>query len=291
MSNLEIKNLKKSYGKTVVLDNIDVFFEENKIYGLLGRNGVGKTTLLNLINNRVFRDSGEILLDGEDIYENDRMLQRMYLSKEQNLYPENIKVKDIFKWTNEFYENFNMEYALELSEKFDLNIKKKFKSLSTGYKSICKIIVALATEAEVIMLDEPILGLDANYRELFYKELMNNYINNPKTIIISTHIIEEIEDIIENVVIIHDKKIIVNKEISELIDSVYTVSGIGRKIEEFIKNKNCIEVSEFASIKTAMIIGELNEELRREIREYNFELGKVKLQKLFVAITENGGKF
>lgn len=290
MSNLEIKNLNKSYGKTLVLDDITVSFEENKIYGLLGRNGAGKTTLLDLINNRIFRDSGEILLDGEDIYENDKMLQRMYLSKEQNLYPDNIKVKDIFKWTNEFYKDFNMEYALELCDKFQLNIKKKFKGLSTGYKSICKLIAALATEAEIIMLDEPILGLDANHRELFYKELMNNYLNNPKTIIISTHIIEEIEDLIEKVVIIHDHKIIADEEIDDLIEGAYTVSGIGRKIENFIEDKKCIDISEFASFKTATIIGELTDEVRKEIKENDFEIGKLKLQKLFVAITENGGK-
>ena len=155
MSIIEIKKVSKSYNKKQVLNNINITFEENKIYGLLGRNGAGKTTILNLITDRVVVDSGEITIDGENVYENDNALEKIYFMTERTLYPEDFKVKDVFKWTKEFYSNFDRNYALELSKKFSLNINTKMKNLSTGYTSICKIITTLASNAEVLIFDEP----------------------------------------------------------------------------------------------------------------------------------------
>lgn len=103
MSIIEIKKVSKSYNKKQVLNNINITFEENKIYGLLGRNGAGKTTLLNLITDRAVVDSGEITIDGENVYENDNALEKIYFMTERTLYPEDYKVKEIFKWTKEFY--------------------------------------------------------------------------------------------------------------------------------------------------------------------------------------------
>ena len=113
---IEIKNLCKSYGKSEALIDASLRFEENKIYGLLGRNGAGKTTLLNCIDGRIFSSSGEILMDGEPIPENDKKLNDIYLMTEQMLYPENMKIKDIFKWSANFYPDFDIPYAMRISE-------------------------------------------------------------------------------------------------------------------------------------------------------------------------------
>lgn len=116
MSSIVIKNVTKSYQKKEVLSNISLDIEEGKIYGLLGRNGAGKTTLLNLITNRAILDRGEILIDGENVYENDNALSKVYFMEEKNLFPESMKIVDVFKWTKEFYEDFDMEYALKLTD-------------------------------------------------------------------------------------------------------------------------------------------------------------------------------
>ena len=152
MSNIKISGLVKKYGSNKVLDNIALEFEEGKIYGLLGRNGAGKTTLLNCITNRVFYNSGEIIVDGESTIENDVALSKIYFMTERNLLPTEYKVKDIFKWTKEFYKNFDMDYAKELSKLFELNINMKLRSLSTGYNSICKIIITLASMQKCLYL-------------------------------------------------------------------------------------------------------------------------------------------
>lgn len=288
MAKIEIKNLKKKYDDNLVLDDISFVFEENKIYGLLGRNGAGKTTLLNIITNRIFQDDGTVEVDGENIRENDRALEKIYFMTERNLFPEGYKVKDIFKWTKEFYPNFNMDYALELSKKFDLDISKKIKSLSTGYGSIAKIITAMASNAEVVIFDEPVLGLDANHRELFYKEVMKDYIEKPKTIILSTHIIEEVASLLENVVIINDRKIVNSDEAEELLEKAYTVSGLSQNVDKYIEAKEIVNIEHLTNFKAATILGNITSEDRELAQRLDLEFSKVELQKLFIYLTNEG---
>ncbi|MBC5627728.1 ABC transporter ATP-binding protein [Clostridium sp. NSJ-6] len=288
MAKIEVKNLKKKYGDNLVLDNIDITFDENKIYGLLGRNGAGKTTLLNIMTNRIFQDDGTVEVDGENIRENDNALEKIYFMTEKNLFPEGYKVKDIFKWTAEFYSKFNMEYALELSKKFKLDISKKIKSLSTGYSSIAKIITAMSSQADIIIYDEPVLGLDANHRELFYKELMKDYIENPKTVILSTHIIEEVSGLLENVVILNDKKIVSTDEAEELLNKVYTVSGLSQNVDKYIEAKEIVNIETLSNFKSVTVLGEINSIDRINAERLGLEFSKVELQKLFIYLTNKG---
>ena len=290
MALIEVSNVTKFYDEQCVLKDISISIEENKIYGLLGRNGVGKTTLLNMITNRIFPTQGEIKIGGENIYENDKILEKIYFMTEQNLYPKNMKVREIFKWTKEFYKNFDMEYALDLSKKFNLDINKKFKDLSTGYDSICKIIVTLASKAKILIFDEPVLGLDANHREIFYKEMMESYVEEPKTIIISTHIIDEVKNIIEKAIIIKDKNIMTSDDVESMINRAYTVSGLIENVDKYIENKRCLNIDTLAAFKSATIFGELSEEDKKFGAKLELVFSKVELQKLFIYLTEKGGK-
>ena len=285
MALIKVSTLTKEYGKNKVLDNVSLTIEENKIYGLLGRNGAGKTTLLNLITNRIFPTEGTVEIDGENIIENSSALEKIYFMTEQDLYPKGMKIKEIFKWTKEFYESFDMDYALSLSNKFGLNINKKFKELSTGYSSICKIIITLSSGAEVLLFDEPVLGLDANHRDMFYKELVANYIDEPKTIILSTHIIEEVSEILEKVIIIKNGKVLGDKEVESLLGEAYLVSGPSEKVEKYIKDKKCINIESIAGFKAATIIGKITDENKIQIRDLELETSKVELQKLFIHLT------
>ncbi|EPY2278060.1 ATP-binding cassette domain-containing protein [Clostridium sporogenes] len=288
MSSIVIKNITKSYQKKEVLSNISLNIEEGKIYGLLGRNGAGKTTLLHLITNRAILDSGEILIGGENICENDKVLSKVYFMEEKNFFPESMKIVDVFKWTKEFYEDFDMEYAIKLSDMFNLNIKKKVKNLSTGYKSISKIIATLASGTEILIFDEPILGLDANHREMFYKELLKVYDDGEKTIIISTHIIEEISHLLEKVVILKEGKIIENNSVEEILNLAYAVSGSSEAVDKYIISKNIIDIETLGSYKKATILQERTKEDLDNIKKLELEISTVELQKLFIYLTNTG---
>lgn len=281
MSCIEIKNVSKRFKNTQALSNVNLKFEEGKIYGLLGRNGAGKSTLLKIISNRIFADSGEIIIDGENSVENDIAQTKMYLMSESNLYPQKMKIKNAFKLTKSFYPDFNTEYAENVAKQFGLDLNKKIASLSTGYNSIFKIVISLSVNTPYVFLDEPVLGLDANHRDLFYRLLIEKYSEEPFCCIISTHLIEEVSTVIEEVVIIKEGEVIRNESRDTLLESGYTVSGIAAKVDEYIKGKNIISVDTFGGLKTACISGKLDKNGLPE----GLELTSLDLQKLFVQLT------
>ncbi|HYE11706.1 MAG TPA: ABC transporter ATP-binding protein [Patescibacteria group bacterium] len=285
MSKIEIKSITKDYGDTKALDNVSLTIEPNKIYGLLGRNGAGKTTLLNLITNKIFPTEGSIKIAGEPVLENDKVLKNIFYMMERNLYPEALKVKEIFKWTKEYYLLFDIEYANKLSDRFGLDINKKIRSLSTGYASIFKAIVALASNADILIYDEPVLGLDANHRNMFYKELLANYSEKPKTIIISTHLIEEVETVLEEVIIIKEGKLIEKKPVEDLLASAYVISGEASKVDEYLKDKTYIEEEHMGKYKSATVIENIQYKNETLARKLNLDFAKVELQKLFISLT------
>lgn len=278
---IEIKNVSKSFGNTQALDKVSITFGDNRIYGLLGRNGAGKTTLLNIITNRIFADNGEVLLDGIPTIENDKVLQKIYMMGEKDYYSLTMKVIDIFYWTKNFYPDFDMEYARKLADVFDLNINKNVKSLSTGYNSIFKVIIALSVNTPYVLFDEPVLGLDANHRDMFYRLLLEKYSESPSTIVISTHLIEEVSNVIEDVIIIKKGTIIKNESRENLLSQGYTISGKADTVDSFIKNKNVIGIETIGGLKSAYILGSIN----KETIPTDLEVTKLDLQKLFVKLT------
>lgn len=281
MNGIAVNHISKSFGAVHALDDVNIIFEENKIYGLLGRNGAGKSTLLNIITNRIFSDGGEVLIDNQPARENDQALRKVFLMSEQDFYPEKMKVKDGFKWSQTFYPGFDMDYALSLAEKFTLNIKSKIKSLSTGYTTIFKVITALASNVPYILLDEPILGLDANHRDLLYKSIIEKYSEFPCTIVMSTHLIEEVAPLIEDVIIIKNGKIISNESKEELLTKGYTVSGPASLVEKYIKGREVLSINAIGGLKTACILGQ------RENADLpaGLESGTMDLQNLFIQLT------
>ena len=188
MNAISIQNITKTYKNVTAIDNVSFSFDFGKIYGFLGRNGAGKSTLINIIANRIFTDKGEVFVDGLSVKENMEVHEKIFCMSEADLYETN--------------DSFDTEKAFEIAEKFNLNTNMKFKALSKGYQSIFKLTVALALRVPYVIFDEPVLGLDANHRELFYNLLLKEYENEERTFIIATHLIEEVANIIEEVVLL-----------------------------------------------------------------------------------------
>lgn len=285
MSNLQTRNLTKTFNDVKAIDNITLEIQENKIYGLLGRNGAGKTTLLNLITSRLMADSGDITLDNQRIFENQDFLSSIFYMSEGNLYPETLKLKDIIKWTARFYPHFDIDYAKTLAKEYSLDLNKKFKKLSTGYQSIFKAILALSSNARIMLFDEPVLGLDATHRDMLYGHILKSYTDDPKTIIISTHLIEEIHELLEEIVIIKSGELIYNGSSEDLMDSYTVVAGEDIKVDEYIRDKELVEASNAGKYKTAVIKLE-NTSLNTEKSRYKeLDFSRPQLQKLFISLT------
>ena len=285
MNAVQIKNITKRYKDVTALDDVSFSFEFGKIYGFLGRNGAGKTTLINIIANRIFADQGEILIDGIPAKENMGVHEKIFCMSEADLYDRDLKVKDHFKWTNRIYADFDFEKAFELSKKFNLDTNKRFKALSKGYQSIFKLIVALSLNVPYVIFDEPVLGLDANHRELFYSLLLKEFENNERTLIIATHLIEEVSNIIEEVVLIDKGKILVQETVEELLEKGYSVSGAAQEVDYYCTGRNVIGYDELGGLKVAYILGEKTVLPQGS----NLQITAMNLQKLFVKMTEKGG--
>lgn len=175
--------------------------------------------------------------------------------------------------------------AFELSKKFNLDINKRFKALSKGYQSIFKLIIALSLNVPYVIFDEPVLGLDANHRELFYSLLLKEFENNERTLIIATHLIEEVSNIIEEVVLIDKGKILLQETVEELLEKGYSISGVAQEVDHYCEGKNVIGYDELGGLKIAYVLGEKTALPQGS----NLQVTAMNLQKLFVKMTEKGG--
>ncbi|NLF79690.1 MAG: ABC transporter ATP-binding protein [Clostridia bacterium] len=279
MMAIELCGVSKRFKETLALDQVNVSFDEAKIYGLLGNNGAGKTTLMNIVANRLYADQGQVLIDGEPVADLDRALSKVYLLGEKNLYGEDMRVKKALAAAAHFYPDFELKRALAMAKQFGLNIRKKIGSLSTGYASIFKLIIALNVNTPYLLLDEPVLGLDAQHRDSFYKLLLQKYAERPCTIVISTHLIAEVANLIEHTVIIRDGRILENRPTEELLAVGYTISGPAAAVDDYIAGKSLLSQSALGGLKTACLTGRPQTPLPDSL-----ELGKLNLQDYFIQL-------
>ncbi len=279
---ITVENVSKRYGQVQALDSVSLRFDDGKIYGLLGRNGAGKSTLLSLIANRGFPDAGEIMVDGEPAREGDAAQRKLYLMSEKTYYPESMRVRDAFRWTKNFYPDFDGEAANQLAERFGLKTSKKVKGLSTGYLSIFKLVTALNVNTPYLLLDEPVLGLDANHRELFYKTLLEKYGEKPFTVVLSTHLIEEAAGFLENAAILRGGRLLTACQTEELTAGYYQVSGPAQAVEEYLAGREPLRADSIGGLRTACVQGTPD----RAGAPEGLEFSRMDLQKLFILLTE-----
>ena len=237
--------------------------------------------MVNLISNRIFPTSGEIFVDGEMSIENDEALRKIFTMSEHNLLPVDRKFKDAVKLVKEFYPALDEDYAFALAEKFELDVKKKLMSLSTGYSSISKLIIALASGADYIFFDEPVLGLDPNHRELFYKELIDRYANTGSTFVISTHLIDECASLIEKAIIIDKGRLVTAEDTEKIMQDSYTVTGPAELVDKYTAGKTVIGSDNVGGIKSAYVKG------KAENVPQGLEISKASLQRLFIRMTND----
>ena len=280
MREIRVDHVSKSFGKAKALDDVSLSFEHGKIHALLGRNGAGKSTLLGLIANRLVPTSGRILVDGEPAADNARALTKLYCMNDKKMYPENLRLDNLFKEMGRFYEGFDRTAAAGFAEAFGLDLRKKIGSLSTGYRSIYQL--ALSLDADYLLLDEPVLGLDANHRELFYKLLLDDYLEKQRTVIIATHLIEEVANLVEQVTIVDRGRVLLASSAEELRASGYSVSGRTADVAAYCAGMEVLDVEELGGLSVAYVQGKpdaarLNERL---------DVAPLNLQKLFVKLTE-----
>ena len=281
---IELKHVSKSFGGVHALSDVSLSFGGGKIYGLLGSNGAGKTTMLNIITNRLYADSGEVLIDGESAPGRDRALGKVYMMAEQNLFPESMKVKAALKITADFIPSFDLELAMALSERFGLPMGKKVKALSTGYSSILRLVLALSAGTPYVIFDEPVLGLDAQHRDMFYRLLMEHCGGGGQTVILSTHLIQEAAPLIEHAVIIKGGKILRDASADALTGAAHTVTGPAGLVDGYIAGRRVLNTTSIGGLKTACVEGEPDARVPAGL-----EVSPMGLQDYFISLMNKEG--
>jgi len=281
VSVLEVNDISKKYGTVTALSNVSLSFAENRIYGLLGRNGAGKTTLLDILTARIFADNGHIKCFGEKVIENGKMLANICYMPEKGLSATDLKVKTILKAGQSFYPKFSSTYADVLCSRFDLNVDQKYQALSKGYESILRIILGLASRAPITIFDEPLLGLDLAARDMFYGELIEDYSQNPRTFIVSTHLIEESIDVFDEVIIINKGDILRQATVEELLSKTFYVSGKADDVDVFVQNLPVLGSETIGHLKFAAVDAVLTDDMRRS----GLDFTPVSIRKLFIYMT------
>lgn len=283
---IEVKHVSKSFGRVQALSDVSLTLPGSGIYGLLGNNGAGKTTLLNILTSRLHPDAGEVLLGGVPMQDNDAALSQLFMLGEKNLYPDDMRVNRALEATACFYPAFDMARAKNLAERFGLNMKSKITALSTGYRSIFRIVLALSVGVPYLLLDEPVLGLDAQHRDLFYKLLIELYAENPCCILLSTHLIQEAAPFIEHAFILRQGRVIKDAPVENILADAHTVSGPAAMVEAYLNGKRALSVSSLGGLKTAYVAG------ARPAGgvSQGLETGPADLQGYFIALMEEEGK-
>ena len=285
MSKLICENLTKAYGKKVVLENLNLTLESGKIYGLIGRNGAGKTTMLSIMSNQNPAIGGNVTLDGENIWENRKALDRICFSRELNISADSglaaYTVKKYLDTAACYFVHWDKQMAIRLMELFELKPKTKLNKLSKGMLSMVTIIVALASKAEFTFLDEPVAGLDVVAREQFYKLLLDEYTETGRTFVISTHIIEEAADVMEEVIILNKGQIIRHENTQELIDSARYVSGLGDQVDGAVSGLEQHHAEKMGRSKGVTVLLKEGQDLNPG---FDVTAQPVNLQRIFVAL-------
>ena len=279
------ENIVKTYGGKDVLQDVSLELRENKIYGLIGRNGAGKTTLLSILTAQNPATKGTVTLDGMPVWENRRALEKLCFSRELNVGAESglasMKVKEYLRIAATYYDNWDHGMEKKLVELFELNVKKKLSKLSKGMLSMVTIIVALCSKAPYTLLDEPVAGLDVVAREQFYKLLLEEYAATGRTFVISTHIIEEAANVLEDVIILHKGRVLVEDNTQAFTGSARYVSGKAEDVDAAVKGLEVHHTDTVGRSKGATVFLKPGQSVDEG---YDVSVQPVNLQQAFVAL-------
>ncbi|MEV5411944.1 ABC transporter ATP-binding protein [Thermopolyspora sp. NPDC052614] len=285
---IEIEDLVLRYGDVTAIDGMTLTLEEGKIYGLLGRNGSGKTSLLSILAAFRKQTSGRVRVGGKPVFENGAITRDIALIRDTGEAVDIGTAEDALYFAKGLRRNWDADYARSLMDLFDINPKANVKNMSKGRRSAMGIIVGLASRAPLTMFDESYLGMDAPSRQAFYDQVLADYMAHPRTIIMSTHVIEEVGPLFEEIVIIDRGRLLVHEESQTLLSKGVSVTGPTALVDTFTAGLKVLGSRSLGPTTSAMVYGEFDETQRRKAREAGLELGPIALQDLFIHLT--GGR-
>ena len=286
---IKATNLTKKYGANFALKDMDFEIEEGKLIGLIGRNGAGKTTLMKIMCGNTSVTSGKLEVFGKNPFNSLFVSERTIFISENMSFSQKNNLKEIIENMAVFYKNYDVKLAMKLLEYFEINTKLCHGGLSKGTKSLFNSIAGLCAHCELTIMDEPITGMDIAVRKDFYKLLLKDYIENPRTIIVSSHLLSELENIIEDIVLIHKGKTVLNMPVTDLKEYAVGITCDGAAMKDIVQ-KNQILYSEIYDehVSYFVIKSEAYKEKQQSFDRLNARVQSVKVEDLCMYLTSKG---
>jgi len=284
---IEARALTKRYRSVTALDAVSFDIEADTIYAVLGRNGAGKTTAMSLMTAQNLPSAGTVRVFGEDPYENARVLSRMCFVREGQKYPDDATARHALRAARLFFPRWDQDFADRLVEDFRLPLKRTIKKLSRGQLSAVGVIIGLASRAEITFFDEPYLGLDAVARQLFYDHLLADYAEHPRTVLLSSHLIDEIADLVERVLVIEEGRILLDATTDETRGLATSIVGDAEAVASVVAGREVIHRESLGRVTAATFLGALSPTERRQVAEAGLDLAPVSLQQLVVRLSQH----
>lgn len=281
---IKLVNVSKSYGNNIVLDNINLSLEDNKIYGLIGRNGVGKTTLMKILSDQIINYQGEAFVDGSNIKNDKTFKENLVIISDGFIsdMQQASKLKTLTSTIKILAPMFNQKRYDELMDIFMLNEKTRYNKLSYGNQGLYRSIIGLSTGAKIIFLDEPANGLDEINRDIFYKKIIEYQEQDQSLIMVSSHILSDIERVVTDIIFLKDSKVALNESVESIEEKAYMIT-INEDHIKLLENKNILSYKKVGKQLVVMVYDDFTSE---ELERLNARVDRMNLQELFRAFNK-----
>jgi len=287
---ISLRDLTVRYGDTVAVDGITLDLEPGKIYGLLGRNGSGKTSLLSVLAAYRRASAGTVTVDGIDPFENRAFMRDTAFIRDVLDVTDTDRVGKVLDFAGRLRPTWDGGYAERLIDVFGLDRRRRVSALSRGQRSSLGVVLGLAARAPLTILDEVYLGMDAGARTTFYRELLADYLAHPRTIILSTHLIEEVAGLFEQVIVIDRGRLLVHEDTDAFRARGTAVTGPVAAVEAFVAGRTVLSEQNLGGVRQATLYGALDDDETVRAGAAGLSLAPVGVQDLFVHLTSGAVK-
>lgn len=278
---IQTSGLTRRYGSVTALNDVSVSIEKDAITGLLGRNGAGKTVLMSLIAAQDNATAGTVLIDGVNPAQHEGVLRGISFIRDHQRYPSDYRVRELLRIAPVFHPAWSSELASTVIETLDIPVNRSINKLSRGQLSAVAVLVGLASRAPITMFDEPYLGLDATARLQFYDLLLADYSAHPRTIIVSTHLIDEMEPLLQNIIVLDRGRVRRLAPAEELRSAAIHLSGRREAIEAVLGTSAALTSSWLGSVGAVLV--ENQPDLATRARHAGLDIRHATLQELVAA--------
>lgn len=220
---IELKGVTKNFDNFKALENIDLTIPKGSAFGLLGSNGAGKSTILRLLSGIYKAEDGNVLIDGEEVYDNIPIKQKVFFINDETIQFSNFTLNELKNFYKGFYPNFSQELFEKLRNSINLPLNKKLSQFSKGMKRQAIVITALACQTDYLLLDEAFDGLDPTMRIIVKRMIVDAIIDRDLTTIISSHNLKEINEVCDTVALLHEGKIIFSKDLDSVKGNIHKI--------------------------------------------------------------------